>query len=43
MAIIIDDVGIKSYSALEDLLNINIPITFAVLPYQRFTKSCSTK
>jgi len=41
IAIIIDDIGIKPVSAVQDLLSIGIPVTFAVLPFQRFTSKCA--
>ncbi|PIE02007.1 MAG: hypothetical protein CSA81_09105 [Acidobacteria bacterium] len=43
VAIIIDDVGMKPYNALSDLTGIHIPITFAILPFQRYTKTCANE
>ena len=39
IAIIIDDVGMKPVSEIQELLDLEIPITFAILPFQRYSTS----
>jgi len=42
IAIIIDDVGMKPVSQIQDLLDLQVPITFAVLPYQRYSENTAS-
>jgi polysaccharide deacetylase 2 family uncharacterized protein YibQ len=42
VAIVIDDVGMKPPEQLEPILSLNVPMTFAILPFQRYTSSCAT-
>lgn len=42
VAIILDDVGLGSMKSFRQALEIPYPLTFAVIPFRRFTKECAT-